>query len=292
MIARDDQSESLENLVREVSDTLPVSVLDEAQLLEINPLLRRGYATAAMLDNSARDIDVNALHQGFLRRFKAEGGSIAVDAEVLALSHGSSGWHLDTRAGEFSAEIIVNAAGAWADQVGQMAGAERIGLVPKRRTIATIEAPGQIEFDHMPATIDVDEDFYLKPDAGKLLISPADETPSEPCDAQPEEIDIAICVDRIEKSFDLSVRRIENKWAGLRSFVSDKCPVAGYSQVAEGVYWLAGQGGYGIQSAPALARLAAAQILDKPVPQNIIDEGLDVADLAPGRFAADANQST
>ena len=136
----------------------------------------------------------------------------------------------------------------------------------------------------LPITRDIDENFYLKPDAGRLLISPADETPSPACDAQPEEMDIALCVERIENAFDLRVHRIESKWAGLRSFVPDKCPVVGYSSVAPSFFWLAGQGGYGIQTAPALARLAASQVLRNPMPSDIAAECLDLSEIDPSRL--------
>ena len=132
--------------------------------------------------------------------------------------------------------------------------------------------------------VDIDEGFYLKPDAGRLLISPADETPSPPCDAQPDEYDVALCVDRIETAFDLRIARIDNKWAGLRSFVADKVPVAGYDMAAPGFFWLAGQGGYGIQSAPALARAAAALIEGHGLPGDIADQGVHVDALAPARL--------
>lgn len=164
-----------------------------------------------------------------------------------------------------------------------MAGAERIGLVPKRRTALMIDAPDGASLEKMPLVIDVDEQFYLKPDAGRLLISPANEDPEPPCDVQPDEMDIAICVDRIERAFEVSVKRIENPWAGLRNFVADKCPVAGFSKKAEGFYWLAGQGGYGIQSAPAMAQLAAAEVLGQPIPKHILVERLDPATIRPGR---------
>ncbi len=151
-----------------------------------------------------------------------------------------------------------------------------------------VAAPGGVTPDPWPLLVDVEEQFYLKPDAGRILISPADETPSPPCDAQPEELDIAICIDRIETAFDLKIGRIENKWAGLRSFVADKCPVVGFDGAATGFFWLAGQGGYGIQSAPALARVAASLVLNRPIPQDILDQGLDERDLAPSRLEAAA----
>ena len=131
--------------------------------------------------------------------------------------------------------------------------------------------------------VDIAEEFYLKPDAGRLLLSPADETPSAPCDAQPEEIDIAICIDRIERAFDIEVRHVLNRWAGLRSFVTDKVPVVGFAAEASGFFWLAGQGGYGIQSAPAMARLAAALVADRSIPEDMAAEGVDEAVLSPLR---------
>ena len=164
-----------------------------------------------------------------------------------------------------------------------MAGAERIGLTPKRRTALMVAAPAGYDTRSLPLTIDVAEEFYLKPDAGKLLISPANEDPEPPCDVQPDEMDIAICVDRIERAFDVSVKRVESPWAGLRSFVADKSPVAGFSRKVDGFYWLAGQGGYGIQSAPGLAQYAAAELMRKPVPEHILAERLDPQTIQPDR---------
>ena len=288
MIARPDQATALEALVAEVSDQAAVDVLDAAQTRAANPLIRAGYAAGAMLDRTGQDIDVAALHQGYLRLFRARGGTVLTRAGVTDVQRVGAGWRLALPRDTVEADRVVNAAGAWADEVGQMAGADPIGLRPKRRTALMIAAPDGVQTDPLPLTVDVEEAFYLKPDAGKLLISPADETPSPPCDAQPEELDVAICVDRIETAFDLSVRRIESKWAGLRSFVADKAPVVGPSARDDGFFWLAGQGGYGIQTAPALSRLAAALILDQPVPADIADQGLEPCDLAPDRPAVSA----
>lgn len=285
MIARTDQIGALDALLAAVGDQARVDRLNADGLFARQPLLRRDYAAAGMVDESGQDIDVHALHQGYLRRFKAQGGTLLTDAAVAALQREGDGWSIQTKAGDIVAEIVINAAGAWADDIGKLAGAEEIGLVPKRRTALIAPAPEGHVVDEWPITIDVDEEFYLKPDAGRLLLSPADETPSPPCDAQPEELDLAICIDRIEKAFDLKVKRIENKWAGLRSFVADKSPVAGFSEKAEGFFWLAGQGGYGIQSAPALARFAAHLALGKKPPADILDEGLDPDSLSPGRLA-------
>lgn len=279
MIAREDQQAALGFLVDAVQGG-NISVLDEAGLRARNPLLRAGYAHSAMLDEDGQDIDVSALHQGFIRMFKAAGGEIMLHAEVTGL-HFESHWNVETSAGLINADIVVNAAGAWADTLGQMAGAETVGLIPKRRTALMVAQPEEIAVNDAPITIDIDEQFYLKPDAGRLLISPADETPSAPCDAQPDEMDVAICVGRIETAFDFQVRRIESKWAGLRSFAPDGAPIVGFSGKVENFFWLAGQGGYGIQTAPALAEFAAAQLLGQAVPLYILKEGLNPSEIAP-----------
>ncbi len=293
MIAQADRLAVLETEISDVVADSPncgIIRLDADQVLARQPLLRPGFAAAGSFDQSARDIDVNALHQGFLGQFRALGGVLHSRAAVGELVSVGGTWQMETPQGRFSAPLVVNAAGAWADEVGAMAGATPIGLTPKRRTALIVAPPPDINIARLPITADVDEQFYLKPDAGRLLISPADETPSAPCDAQPEELDVAVCIDRIETAFDIKVRRIENKWAGLRSFVQDKCPVVGFSQTAEGFFWLAGQGGYGIQTSPALGQLAAALVKGRPVPQQILDHGLDLANLSPDRLTAPRHQ--
>ncbi|MFO7854778.1 MAG: FAD-dependent oxidoreductase [Paracoccaceae bacterium] len=281
--ARGDQLPALEAMLEALSDRARLRRLDAAEARALCPLLRADYAAAAVLDDEARDIDVAALHEGFLRRLRALGGDLICKAEATSLTRDGAGWRIETGAGEIRAEVVVNAAGAWADLVAEAAGVAPVGLVPKRRTALIVAAPDGIDPSPMRMAVDVEEGFYLKPEAGKLLISPADETPVSPSDVQPEELDMAVCIDRIERAFDLSIRRIEHKWAGLRSFVADKAPVAGPAPDAPSFVWLAGQGGYGIQTAPALGRLAAALALGRPVPQDILDQGLDPADLAPGR---------
>jgi len=284
MIARADQAASFDAAWRDLSGDAAVSLLDADQVQDTVPLLRPGYAARGILDETGSDIDVDRLHQGYLRQAKGQGAQVLCDALVGALSHDGKIWSVTTRQGVFHARAVVNAAGAWADQVGQLACAERIGLVPKRRTALIVAAPSGVACADVPLTVDIDEDFYLKPDAGRLLISPANEDPSAPTDAQPDEMDIALCIDRIERAFDLSVRRIETRWAGLRSFVADKAPVIGWSEKAPAFLWLAGQGGYGIQMAPAAARLAAALGLGGVMPSDIAAQGLSLQAVAPGRF--------
>ena len=288
MIARQEQAFALDQTIAEVGVMTPVERINESAIRKLNPLVKRGYASAAMLDMSGEDIDVAALHQGYLRQFRDFGGDLRCNATVFGLTHTGRDWQINTGVGEFTVDTIVNAAGAWAEHIGGLAQAESIGLIPKRRTAAIVAAPIELAPDtlaSLPITIDIEEDFYLKPDAGRLLISPADETPSPACDAQPEDMDIALCAERIEEAFDLQVHRIESKWAGLRSFVADKCPVVGYSTTAPAFFWLAGQGGYGIQTAPALARLAASQVLQRPMPEDIAAEGVDLSEIDPSRLA-------
>ena len=282
-VARDDQLAHLAKMEKELADAKTVVRIDSQEVSERLPLLRKGYAAAALWDSGTSEIDVAALHQGYLRQFKTAGGILTTGAEVMEMERVAGQWSLQTRQGTLKAQTVINAAGAWADVLGQMAGAERIGLVPKRRTALMIDAPDGYDTKSLPLVIDVQEQFYLKPDAGKLLISPANEDPEHPCDVQPDEMDIAICVDRIERAFDISVRKVESPWAGLRSFVADKSPVAGFSDRVDGFYWLAGQGGYGIQSAPALAQYAAAEILGQPIPDHILTERLDPQSICPGR---------
>jgi len=284
MIARADQLETVDKFIAELPDPGAARRLTGGDLMACQPLLRPDYAVAGVFDQGGRDIDVNGLHQGFLRQFKSAGGTLITNAAVSALHRSADTWHITAGGQRYNAPIAVNAAGAWADVIADLAGAGSVGLVPKRRTALLVASPDAKITDPLPITVDIDERFYLKPDAGRLLLSPADETPSAPCDAQPEELDIAVCVDLIQTAFDLNIKRIENTWAGLRSFVPDDCPVVGYSQTASGFFWLAAQGGYGIQTAPALSELAAALVLGQPAPDYILSQGLDVRDLSPARY--------
>lgn len=288
LVARDDQTETVAAEFETLRGRGAVDLIGPGELRAMMPLLRDGYATSALVEREAADIDVHALHHGYLRLLKERGGMVETSSEVTGLWRGADGWSAETARGRFTAPVAVNAAGAWADAIAKMAGVAPVGLVPKRRTALIVDAPGGHADDHWPMVVDIDEQFYLKPDAGRLLVSPADETPSPPCDAQPEELDVAICIDRIETAFDLKVAHIVNRWAGLRSFVADKVPVAGFDADTPGFFWLAGQGGYGIQSAPALARAAAALVAGRPLPGDIADEGVDAAALSPDRMRMSA----
>ncbi|MEM5471804.1 FAD-dependent oxidoreductase [Hoeflea sp. AS60] len=281
-VARPDQADKLEAM--RLSLGAVAEPLDAANVRTRAPLLREGYAAAGLLDRSAADIEVHGLHQHYLNSFRANGGTLITRAEVTGLSRTGADWQVDTTDQVLRAPVVINAAGAWADIIAEMAGVAAKGLRPLRRTALLVDPPHAMVPDSWPMVVDVEEQFYLKPDAGKLLISPADETLSVPCDAQPEELDIAICVDRIQTAFDLEIRRIDHKWAGLRSFMPDRNPVAGYDPDASGFFWLAGQGGYGIQSAPALARSAAALVQSHALPGDVADLGVTAEALSPLRL--------
>jgi D-arginine dehydrogenase len=284
-IARDDQSERLQHMIADLrASGGSISLITGRDATASVPLLRAGYVAQAALDSEAMDIDVSALHQGFLRGARSAGTALVTKSRVMHAARRKGVWEIDLVGGEAVAPVLINAAGAWADEVAAACGAGRLGLQPLRRTAVLIDAPPGVDFRGWPAVIDADEQFYFKPDAGKLLLSPADETPDIPGDAQPDEMDIAICVDRVEAALDVEIRRISHRWAGLRTFAQDRVPVVGFDPRVEGLFWCAGQGGYGIQTAPAMARIAAALARREKLPADIVSEGLNEEDLSPRRF--------
>lgn len=284
-IAREDQLASLE---RQCRDTPQIRRISAEEVRRRVPVLRADYVVAGGYDETETDIDVHALHQGFLKGAKAKGARLVTGARVEAIERRNGAWQLVTQAGSFGAAVLVNAAGAWADEIGRLAGAAPIGLTPLRRTALLIDPPETCTVADWPMVIDVDEQFYFKPDAGRLMLSLADETPSPPCDAQPEELDIALCIDRVQRAADLPVRRVMRAWAGLRSFVADRTPVVGFDPGVEDLFWLAGQGGYGIQTAPAMAALAASLCQGRGVPAALAARGIGEQLLSPARFASAA----
>jgi D-arginine dehydrogenase len=285
MFAMPGQDAQLDEAWVELSSLDPrVRRLDAAAAREMVPVLRADSVIGAIFEPDAMDIDVHELHQGYLRRLRQRGGRVITDAEVRVLARQGGMWAAATSAGDFTAPIVVNAAGAWADVLAERAGLPPIGLVPKRRTALTVAPPAEIDTAVWPMTLDIAETFYFKPDAGKLLLSPADETPMPPCDVQPEELDVAIAIDRLMRATTIEVTRVERRWAGLRSFVADKTTVCGFDPLVEGFFWLAGQGGYGIQTAEGMARCAVSLINDGNLPPDIAAKGLDASVLSPARF--------
>ena len=261
--------------------------LDGIEAAEIVPILRPGLVAAALFEPDAHDIDVDRLLQGFARRLKARGGTVLTGAGVERITRESSAWRVETKAGEVRAPILVNAAGAWADGVARLAGLAPLGLVPYRRSAALLPAPEGHAIDRWPMFGNVSETWYAKPDAGKLMVSPADEDPVDPHDAWPDDMVLAEGLDRFERATTVSVTRVEHRWAGLRTFAPDRTPVAGFDPRAEGFLWLAGQGGYGVQTAPALAALSAALCHGRApdLPAAVL-AALSPARLAPARTEA------
>jgi D-arginine dehydrogenase len=285
-IGRADQTELLERYFAQSSRHIEsVRRLDPKEACSLVPPLREDYVAGAVLDPEAMDMDVHAIHWGYIRGMRARGGKLATSAELLGLERHGGEWTVRTAAGDFGAPVVVNAAGAWCDVVGAMAGAAPIGLVPKRRTAFIFDPPPGADIAKWPSVIDVGEEFYFKPDAGKLLCSPADETPMEPCDVKPDDFDVALAVDRIQRAARIPVAHIDRKWAGLRSFVADGCPVVGYDPQVEGFFWLAGQGGYGIETSPSMGRLAASLAMRRGVPSNLAAQGVTEAEVSPARLA-------
>jgi D-arginine dehydrogenase len=263
-----------------------VRMLSGAELRTLVPPLRTGVAEVGILEPGARDIDVDALHQGFLRGAKAAGATFVMNAELLAAEFAAGRWRLQTNAGEFGARTLVNASGAWADRVAQIAGVVPLGIQPLRRTAVIFECGRFAGPQPWPMAVNADETLYFKADAGRFLASPADQTPTPPCDAQPEELDVATVIDRLERETLFEVKRLTAKWAGLRSFAPDRTPVCGFDPRQAAFFWLAGQGGYGIKTSPALSALAAALILQRAIPAALRDEGVEPAALSPARLRA------
>jgi D-arginine dehydrogenase len=285
-IAGPDQLPSLERHYSAVRALTPnVEKMTPAEALARVPVLRPEKVAGAVLEPDATGIDVHSLHTGYLRGFRRLGGVIRTDGEVTKLHRTGSAWQIDLAGSVLSAKIIVNAAGAWCDVVAALGGMPPIGLQPMRRTAIVFATPDTVDPRSWPLVLDVDEQFYFRPEGQRrILATPADETPMPPCDVRPDEIDIAVTVDRIQTVTTLPVARIESSWAGLRSFVADRTPVVGYSDGASEFFWLAGQGGYGIQTAPAMARAAAAMVLGADLPADLRALGLTQAALSPHRL--------
>ena len=288
-VGREDQMASLDAAYEAGAEHLDtMQRLTAVEARELVPVLRDGYVAAGVLETQAMDMDVNALHQGFLRGARARGAQLHPNARVAGLTRDGNSWRVRAGGEDISAKVVINAAGAWCDEIADLAGARRVGLTPKRRTAILFDGPSDMDFAAWPAFIDADEKFYARPEGGVLMGSPADETPMEPCDVQPEELDIAIAVDRLQSATTLEIRRIIRSWAGLRSFVADKTPVVGFDPCVGGFFWLAGQGGYGIQTAPSMGRVAAALAAGKGIPADLAQFGVAAADLSPARFDPDA----
>ncbi|WP_417317461.1 NAD(P)/FAD-dependent oxidoreductase [Emcibacter sp.] len=257
-----------------------ISMLTAVEIADRVPCLRRDYAVAGYLEPGCRDIDVHALHQGYLRGIRARDGHILCNRPVRRLEKQAGGWRVETDGGAFEGRILINAAGAWGDEVARLAGLQGINLEPRRRTVICLDVDNSGNLSpEMPLVLDTEDRFYFKPEGGGVLLSPCDETPMPPCDVQPEEIDVARAIDRFEAATDLKVRHVRRKWSGLRTFAEDRSPVVGFDPSCEGFFWCVGQGGFGIQTSPAIGRLVCGLITGK---EDSMD--LPVAEISPVRF--------
>ncbi|MDP2024010.1 MAG: FAD-binding oxidoreductase [Hydrogenophaga sp.] len=253
------------------------------EALAMVPALRPEKVSAAILEPDSFDMDVHAIHQGYLRGFRRAGGELVTDAEVVAIERAGDLWQVRTAAGcVYAAPVLINAAGAWCDAIAGLAGVAPIGLVPKRRTAFTFAPPAGVDTAHWPLLLAADESFYMKPDASALLASPVNADPTVPQDVQPEELDIALGLYAIETWTTLTPRPTHT-WAGLRSFVADGDLVGGFDASAEGFFWCAAQGGYGIQTSAAMGEACAALARGLPLPARIADSGLTAEMLSPAR---------
>lgn len=248
------------------------------------PCLDPDYVAHAMLVPKASDIDVHALHRGYLAGARQAGAKLVCDAPATKIARADGAWRVETPAGAFEAPIVVNAAGAWADKVAELAGLSPLNVRPLRRTCVTFDPPSGLNPGRWPMAMDADEAFYFKPEAGRILASPCDETESAPVDAQPEEIDVAHAVDRVERATTLSVGRITHRWAGLRVFMPDRLPAIGQDPRADGFVWIAGLGGFGMMTSEAAGRAAAAAALGDDLPADLTAAGVDPAAMSPARF--------
>ena len=281
-IAQPDQTDALARSLGAGGGSFrPVAAKEVRRLC---PILRPEIDWRGAINEATADIDVDAVLQGFLRLAKARGANLVTGARVTGLDRMPAGWRVTTSAGVFEGAVVVNAAGAWAGAIGRLAGLSDLGLTPMRRTAVRLQPTPREGLDDRPFVIDVDERFYFKPDAGGLMLSPADETPSDPCDAQAEELDVAIAVDAFEQATTEQVRRVAHRWAGLRTFAPDRIPVVGADPREPAFFWLAGQGGYGIQTAPALAAAVAGLLTTNALPEHVAAEGVVAADLSPARL--------
>lgn len=258
--------------------------LSAAQACALVPVLRPELVLGAIHEPDAADIDVHALHQGYLRGLRERGASVVCNAEVASITRASNVWTVRAGGQAYRAPIVVNAAGAWCDVVAGLAGVAPIGLVPKRRSAFIFAPPQDIDTARWPMFMGIDESWYVKPDAGMLLGSPANADPVEPQDVQPEELDIALAAHRIEEATTLRIQRPQRRWAGLRSFVADGDLVGGFDVHSPGFFWVAAQGGYGIQTSAAMGEACAALVRGLALPERIKAFGLTEAMLSPRRL--------
>jgi D-arginine dehydrogenase len=284
-IARADQRDSLAATLAAAEESrADLRRMAAADARALFPVLREDYIADAVIESNALSLDVAGLLEAFLRGFRSRGGEIRTKADVTRIARAGDAWEVDAGGETHRTSVVVNAAGAWCDELGRLAGARPIGLRPLRRTAITFDGPAGCDLRSWPCVIDADEAFYVKPEGARLLASPCDETPSPPCDATAEDYEVALAVERLQRATTLEITHIRRRWAGLRSFVADRTPVIGMDPERAGFFWLAGQGGFGIMTSPAAARAAASLILTGSLPADLEALGLTPQQLSPARL--------
>jgi D-arginine dehydrogenase len=286
-IAREEMLPTLDALEADMRRfTSAVIRLGEAEMLALCPVLRtgQGATVAGLYDSGGLKLDTDGLLQAYARSLRAQAGELRTGERVVAVGRAGADWQVETNAGRFTALVLINAAGAWADRTAELAGVRPLGLSAKRRTIIVVDPPAGQDVGAWPFIKTAVDEFYMLPEAGQIMASPVDEVPDDPCDAQPEEYDLALAAWRLEEYTTLSVSRIAHRWAGLRTFTADRVPTAGFAPDAPGFFWLAGQGGYGLQTAPAMAAIVESLMVGGPWPAELTGLGVSPEHIRPERF--------
>lgn len=282
-IAGEQQRELLDRWLPESESA--ARALSSAEVVQRVPIVNPESIAAAVWLPEVKDIDAAALLGGYLKTFRARGGSLLLSSEVESIVRESGRWRLTLTSGEIQGTTIVNAAGAWADEVAVLAGGTRKGLVPTRRTMVVVDGPTNADVRAWPLLADAAESFYFKPDGGRLVVSPADRSAVAPHDVQADEYDIAVAIERLEAATSLRVRCVAHRWAGLRTFAPDDEPLIGFDPELPDFLWAAAFGGYGVQAAPAVGRCCQSLLRREPLPESFSKAGVDLDRLSPRRLA-------
>ncbi|MDG2539149.1 FAD-dependent oxidoreductase [Dyella jiangningensis] len=286
IIGNSEQADAVQAMYEEMAPLGDgVRMVGGAWLRSRVPVLRPEAAEIGLFEPGSADIDVNELHQGFLRALRARGGKLRVNVAIRSIERGPGHWFVDAGDESFRAPLLVNAAGAWVDEVAALAGVAPIGIQPRRRSAFLFQPPSDVDTTHWPFVMDVEETFYFKPDAGLLMGCPANADPVSPHDVQPEELDIAMGIHRIEEATTMTIRRPTRTWAGLRSFVADGDLVGGFAPGSNDFFWVAAQGGYGIQTSAAMGEACAQLVLGHPLPAHLQAAGITAQMLDPVRLS-------
>ena len=286
-IAREEMLATLDALEADMRRfTSTIDRLGEADMLALCPVLKTGpnSTVAGVYDSSGLKLDTDALLQAYARSLRAQAGELRTGERVAAIERAGTDWEVETGTGRFTAPVLINAAGAWADRIAELAGVRPLGLSAKRRTIIVVDPPAGMDVRAWPFIKTAVDEFYMLPEAGQIMASPVDEVPDDPGDAQPEEYDLALAAWRLEEYTSLSISRIAHRWAGLRTFTFDRVPTAGFAPDAPGFFWLAGQGGYGLQTAPAMAAIVESLATGSDWPDDLTQLGVAPEHIRPERL--------